>query len=84
MSIDIQSKYRKIQTRKTPYLDTFHAVTMLIAGLEGLKRNLKGVVKQVPSIAKNIAVFIMKKKNWLSLLKKSRTSKDSIITLTNN
>ena len=57
---------------------------MLIAGLEGLKRNVKGVVKQVPSIAKNIAVFIMKKKNWLSLLKKSRTSKDSIITLSNN
>ena len=62
MSIDIQSKYGKIQTRKTPYLDTFHTVTMLIAGLVGLKRNVKGVVKQVPLIAKNIAVHYEKKR----------------------
>ena len=69
MSIDIQSKYRKIQTRKTPYLDTFHAVTMLIAGLEGLKRNVKRVVKQVPSIAKNIAVHY-EKKELIEFIKK--------------
>ena len=33
-TLRIQSEYRKIRTRKTPYLDTFHAVIEFWQGFE--------------------------------------------------
>ena len=33
VSLRLQSEYRKMRTRKTPYLDTFHAVIMYIDSL---------------------------------------------------
>ena len=34
--VHIQSKYRKIRTRKTPYLDTFHAVILKLSFFQRL------------------------------------------------
>ena len=36
-SVRIQSKFEKIQTRKTPNMDTFHAVSNVLFGFDFIK-----------------------------------------------
>ena len=45
VTLCIQSEYRKIRTRKTPYLDTFHAVKWLT---EMYHEDIDQIQKQSP------------------------------------
>ena len=54
VNLHIQSEYRKIRTRKTPYLDTFHAVHALLQKSNKLYTAI-GTLKSTKTSTKTIA-----------------------------